>query len=329
MIEELLPNIYKVEIPLPGSPLKEINSYVIRDSSRSLIIDTGLNRKECMDAMQAGLHKLGVSLRETDFFITHLHADHFALTSRLVTATSNVYLNRPDAEWHAQLPHGSIWDAMMAQARIHGFPEGELQSALRNHPGYRYGARLAMPLSIVEQGDTIEVGTYGFRCVATPGHTRGHMCLYEPSKKVLFSGDHILGDITPNIQSWFDEWNPLGAYLHNLDKISEMDVELVLPGHRSVVTNCKERIQELKHHHRKRAEEVLTILEKGSSSAYQVASQMTWDIVCESWDLFPPSQKWFATGEAIAHLQYLEEKHHVFREQAEGKVSYSLSPRGS
>ena len=327
MIEEILPNIYKVEIPLPGSPLKEINSYVIRNSSRSLIIDTGLNRKECMDAMRTGLHKLGVKLRETDFFITHLHADHFALTSRLATATSSVYLNRPDAERHGRLSHGSIWDDMVARARIHGFPEGELQSALRNHPGYRYGARLDMPLSIVKEGDTIEIGTYGFRCVATPGHTRGHMCLFEPNKKILFSGDHILGDITPNIQSWFDEWNPLREYLFNLDKIREMDVELVLPGHRSILTNCKERIQELKHHHRKRAEEVLSILEKVSKSAFQVASQMSWDIICESWDMFPASQKWFATGEAIAHLKYLEEKHQVFREQVGGKVSYSLFPR--
>jgi glyoxylase-like metal-dependent hydrolase (beta-lactamase superfamily II) len=79
MIEEIIPHIYKTEIPLPGNPLKSINSYVIRDSERSLIIDTGLSRKECMDAMQAALGELGVNLRNTDFFITHLHADHFAL----------------------------------------------------------------------------------------------------------------------------------------------------------------------------------------------------------------------------------------------------------
>jgi len=326
MIEELLPNIYKVEIPLPGSPLKEVNSYVIRDSTHSLIIDTGLNRKECMDAMQAGLHKLGVKLGETDFFITHLHADHFALTPRLVTPTSRVYLSRPEAERHARLSNGSNWDDMAAQARLHGFPEGELESALQNHPGYRYGARLDMPLSVVEQGDTIEIGTYGFRCVATPGHTKGHMCLFEPNEKMLFSGDHILGDITPNIQAWFDEWNPLSEYLFNLDKVCEMDVELALPGHRSIITNCKKRIQELKHHHRKRAEEVLSILERGSKSAFQVASQMSWDIVCESWEVFPVAQKWFATGEAIAHLKYLEEQQQVFREQVGGKVTYSLFP---
>lgn len=321
MIKEVLPNIYKIEIPLPGNPLKTINSYVIRDSARSLIIDTGLNRKECMNAMQTGLRELGVKLRNTDFFITHLHADHFALVSRLATDTSLVYFNQPDAERHAR---GGAWDGMAAQARSHGFPERELQSALRNHPGFRYGSRLDMSLTILKQGDTVEIGEYGFICVETPGHTRGHMCLFEPDRKILFSGDHILGDITPNIQSWSDEWNPLREYLFSLDKVYEMDVEVVLPGHRSIFRNCRERIQELKSHHRKRAGEVLSILEKGGRNAFQVASQMSWDIISESWDLFPVSQKWFATGEAIAHLKYLEERSLVFKELVEEKIIYSL-----
>ncbi len=323
MIKEILPNIYKMEIPLPGNPLKAVNSYVIMDSARSLIIDTGLNRKECMDAMQAGLHELGVKLRDTDFFITHLHADHFALVSSLVTKTSRVYLNQPDAEWHAR---GGVRDKMVAQARVHGFPERELQSALWNHPGFRYGARLDMPLSIVNQGDTLEIGDYRFLCIETPGHTRGHMCLFEPNKRILFSGDHILGDITPNIQSWSDDWNPLREYLLSLEKIYEMDVEVVLPGHRSIFKNYRERIQELKCHHSKRAGEVLSILQKGDKNAFQVASHMSWDIICESWDLFPVTQKWFATGEAIAHLIYLEGKNLIYRTRVEGKVIYSLDP---
>jgi len=322
MIKEILPNIFKIEIPLPGNPLKAINSYVIRDSPRSLIIDTGLNRKECMDVMQAGLGELGVQLKDTDFFITHLHADHFALVSRLATDTSHVHLNQPDAERHAR---PGVWDEMVAQARVHGFPERELQSAIRDHPGFRYGSRLDMPLSIVRQDDTIEIGEYRFICIETPGHTRGHMCLFEPTNKILFSGDHILGDITPNIQSWSDDWNPLREYLLSLDKVYELDVEVVLPGHRSIFKNYRERIRELQRHHSTRAEEVLSILQKGSKNAFQVASQMSWDIICESWDLFPVAQKWFATGEAIAHLIYLESKNLVSRDQVKGRAIYSLA----
>jgi len=75
-----------------------------------------------------------------------------------------------------------------------------------------------------------------------------------------------------------------------------------------VFKNHGERIDELKEHHLVRAEEVLSILNKESKDAFQVASEMTWDIDCDSWDQFPLAQKWFATGEAIAHLRYLEEE---------------------
>jgi len=123
---------------------------------------------------------------------------------------------------------------------------------------------------------------------------------------------------------WSDDENPLKEYLTSLDKVYNLDVKLVLPGHRSAFNNYRERIQELKRHHQTRANEVLSILQKGSKNAFQVASQMSWDLTYKSWDLFPVPQKWFATGEAIAHLKYLEEKGKVRREIQEQKVVFSL-----
>jgi glyoxylase-like metal-dependent hydrolase (beta-lactamase superfamily II) len=151
------------------------------------------------------------------------------------------------------------------------------------------------------------------------------MCLYEPNKKIFVAGDHILNDITPTIQLYSGEWNPLKEYLKSLDKVHELDIELVLPGHRSVFRHCKERIQELKHHHQKRLGEIITILKKGRENAFQVASQMSWDIIYDSWDLFPAFQKWFATGEAISHLKYLEEKGIVRREIQRHNIIFSLN----
>ena len=322
MVEEVLPNIYRIEIPLPGNPLKAVNSYVVKDSARNLIIDTGLNRKECRDAMEAGLAELEVNLKETDFFITHLHADHFALVSTFAGDNATIYFNQPDAD---RLTRGARWDDMIEYAGVNGFPEKELMAALHNHPGYKYGSRFDVPLTILKEDDSIDIEEYRFRCVETPGHTMGHMCLYEPNKKILVSGDHVLGDITPNIQSWADEGNPLQNYLWSLDKVSELDVAVVLPGHRRIFKNCGERIQEIKDHHQNRADEILTILKKGRKNAVQVASEMTWDITWKSWDRFPVSQKWFATGEAIAHLKYLREKGMVIMERLGEKLVYSLN----
>ncbi len=324
MIEEILPNLYKIEIPLPRNPLRAINSYIIKDEGQSLIIDTGMNREECIKVMSAGLKELDIDLKRTDFFITHLHADHLGLVSSLATDTSTIYFNQPDADIIKPIKPSSHWEKSSDFADINGFPEDERKMAIDNHPGRRYSARGHLDFHILKEGDTVSIGDFSFRCIETPGHTMGHMCLYEPNKKLFFSGDHILIDITPNISLWSDDGNPLNEYLSSLDKVYNLDIKLVLPGHRSAFENCKERIEELKHHHQTRADEVLSILKKGTQNAFQVASQMTWDMDYESWELFPPSQKWFAFGEAVAHLKYLEEKGKVQKQKQGQGVIFSV-----
>jgi len=276
-----------------------------------------------MNVMSSGLRELGVDLKKADFFITHLHADHLGLVSNLATDTSRVYFNQADAAFISSVD-ASYWEKQSNYARINGFPEDELQRAIKSHPGYKYSSRRRLDFYILKEGDTISIGDYLFKCIETPGHTKGHMCLYEPNKKLFVSGDHVLIDITPNIQLWSNEANPLNEYLMSLDKVYGLDVEFVLPGHRSTFKQFKERIQELKHHHQIRANEVLSILEKGNKNGFQVASQMTWDIPYEFWEQFPSPQKWFATGETIAHLKYLEQKGKIKREIQEQKVVFSL-----
>ena len=325
MAEEILKNLYKIEIPLPGSPLKALNSYVIRTPKRNLIIDTGWDREECRNAMEAGLRELGVELGKCDFFITHRHTDHLGLVSTLATETSKIYFNQPDADSTEE--SAVRWNDSFKYARMSGLPERELQTVLDGHPGYKYRTKGRLAFTILKESAPLNIGEYSFKCVETPGHTEGHMCLYEPSKKIFICGDHILNDITPNIQLWSDEWNPLKEYLISLDKVSEFDIDLLLPGHRKIFGDCKKRIVELKEHHRRRIDEILSILRNGSKNAFQVASEMSWDIadVYDSFDLFPVAQKWFATGEAIAHLKYIEEKSIIRRKMLKHKIVYSLN----
>ena len=142
---------------------------------------------------------------------------------------------------------------------------------------------------------------------------------------LLIAGDHILIDITPNIQCWSDTQNPLKHYLASLDKVAGLKVDLILPGHRRLIRNQNIRIAELKQHHKNRLNEVLKILKKkGALNAFQVASHMTWDLKVDSWDQFPVAQKWFATGEAISHLRYLEDSGKLFRNDGDELTFYSL-----
>jgi len=241
--------------------------------------------------------------------------------SELATEGSKIYFNQPDA---AIISSAEAGQTHYGRAQLHGFPEDEFQKAVRAHPGRRYSPKGSLVFHILRGGDRVDIGDYHFECIETPGHTPGHMCLYEPKRRIFFSGDHILRDITPNISSWSEEENPLGDYLSSLDKVHDLDVELVLPGHRGPFRDFRERIRELKVHHRVRLSEVLTILQEGKQPAYRIASQMSWDMP-GPWDGFPPSQKWFAVGEAIAHLRYLEEEGKIRREMVGQQMMFAPS----
>ena len=322
MVEEVRDRLYRIEVPLPNSPLKELNSYVIQADDRNLIIDTGFNRSVCFEAMQKGLSALNIDLSQTDFMITHMHADHVGLISRLATKTSTIYFSRIDAR---VFDKDNNWQDMIDYAQINGFPADELMKALQNHPGFKYSPKTIPDFYLIDDGNVIEIGDYRLKCISTPGHTEGHICLYDEDKQILFSGDHILYDITPHIESWAYRINSLKNYMESLDKVYDLPANIVLPGHRNFFTDLKGRIDELKEHHKLRADEVLDVVEAKTKNAYEIAAGMTWDIDCETWEDFPITQKWFATGEAIAHLRYLESEGRIIRNTGPKIVTFSAS----
>jgi glyoxylase-like metal-dependent hydrolase (beta-lactamase superfamily II) len=327
MIEEIIPNLYRAEIPLPKSPLKWLNSYIVKGDDRFLIIDTGFNLEECQNELNASLKKLDVNLNKTDIFVTHLHVDHIGLAGALATDNSKVYLNEKEIRQITaqQSNWESYWQKVLDIYVANGFPIEEASLSMKNHPAHKYGLKRAVPFSPVKNGDIIEIGDFHFQCVATPGHSPGHMCLYEQNKKILVAGDHILFDITPNITYWSEMDDSLNEYLNSLEKVRALDVKIILPGHRRLMHNLHSRIMELQKHHRDRLNEVLTALEDGDKTPLQISSCITWDIVCKSWEEFPPAQKWFAFGETLAHIKFLENKNKIRSYKQNDKISYSLA----
>jgi glyoxylase-like metal-dependent hydrolase (beta-lactamase superfamily II) len=274
--------------------------------------------------MMSYLDELDVDLARTDFFITHFHADHLGLASTLVRESSKVYFSFNEASFlthEVQIGHIQA----MSQAYIqHGFPAEELERAWRSHPGYKYSSKKMVDFTPIKEGETITIGAYSFKGINTPGHTPGHMCLYDSKKKIFVSGDHILFDITPNITMWLHLDDSLRHYLASLEKVSTLDVDLVLPGHRSLWHEHKPRIAELQEHHKNRLSEAMAALEDGGKNAWQVAPYISWDIDCKSWNEFPPQQKWFAIGETMSHLRYLETSGMIRGELKNDTILYSL-----
>lgn len=317
MLTKVAENVYKKTVPLPNNPLREINAYLIT-GEKNLLIDTGFNRPECEEALQSAFRELGIE--KTDVFITHLHSDHCGLIGRFDKGT--LYAGETDGEL-INFEAGNLYWRMLDDLFIkYGFPKADFGRNTDIHPGRKYCHDVRVDFTYVKEGDVLHYGGYHLQAVATPGHTPGHMCLYDAEKKILFCGDHILGTITPNICIELCTENPLGEYLESLKKVRELDVRLLLTAHGTPVEDMYARIEELLRHHEERLEEVLRILGGEWKTAYTVAQDMTWEIDCKNWDEFPAPQKWFATGEAVSHLQYLYALGRVRREEQNGIYRY-------
>ena len=289
---------------MPDNPLKHLNFYIIKGAEKSMIIDTGFNRPECEAALQSAFDELGIE--DTDLFITHLHSDHCGLVPKFATKNSTIYASETDGEL-INFEVGNLYWRILDDLFIkYGFPKADFGRNTDIHPGRKYCHESRVDFTYVEEGDVLEYGGYKLKAILAPGHTPGLMCLYDEEKKVLFCGDLILGTITPNICIEIGVENPLQDYLDSLKKIDKRDVDLLLK------------------HHEDRLAEVVTILGDSWKTAYTVAADMTWEIDCKNWDEFPGPQKWFATGEAISHLQYLFHSGKVLREEQDGIYYYKV-----
>ena len=322
MVDEVWPGIFRMEVPLPGSPLKAMNSYLILGADRSLLIDTGMRRRECFEAIEAGLSGLGVPMERVDFFITHFHPDHIGLVPQLVREGAQVYLSRLDA---AVIRDPDEWTRLAGEALLNGLAEDDVRDIMAEFPGRERPSVSALGFAFLRDGDHLSCGPYVLRCIETPGHTPGHLCLYEERARILFSGDHVLGGITPFVSGWLYEGDALGEYLDSLDKVNDYKTDWVFPGHRAPFRALGRRISQIKRHHEARTDEVLAILANGRQTALEVASCMTWGIRSSSWETTPSLQKWFAGGEALAHLEYLRGRGRVGREVREGRALFRLA----
>ncbi|WP_028829372.1 MBL fold metallo-hydrolase [Proteocatella sphenisci] len=331
MVEKIYdkPEIYRVIVPLPENPLRNLNSYLIKSDKRNLVIDTGFNRDECYSAMIEAFEELEIKISETDFFITHLHGDHCGIVGRLAGDQSKIFMGETDYKYLIGDIEGVSWDNMEIIYEHEGFPSDVSERLSSTNQARKYMPDRIFKALTMSDGDIIKLGNYEFRCILTPGHTPGHMCLYLENEKLLFSGDHVLFDITPNITSWQGVEDSLEDYMKSLEMIKNLDVNITFAGHRESRGKLSDRVDEILEHHRIRLEDTIKILKDLDRplNAYEITQRMKWNLRGISWQEFPDNQKWFAMGETMSHIDYLVKRDVISKkyDKDSGIYLYSLS----
>ena len=324
MAEQIGRGLWRLDIPLVGSPLKNLNSYLLAGGERSLLIDTGFHQDACLEAMERQLSEIGAERAHMDIFLTHLHSDHAGLAVLLLRGDGRILISGRDADGLAACQTEDYWRRMYASYAENGFPENELEILWDTNSAKTAGPREWDGTCVrLADGDKLCYGSHTMRCILTPGHTPGHMCLYDPTAQRLFSGDHILFHITPNICRWTTMPDALGSYLESLAKVRDLPVDELLPAHRSETGELRQRVDELLAHHARRLSHTLAaVREHPGLNACEIAGRTPWRIRSRSWESFPPMQRFFAVGETLAHLDYLAIRGKVESISSQGRIVY-------
>lgn len=304
------PDIYKIFVPLPDNPLQNLNCFVVKSNKGNLIIDTGFNRKECEDALRKGLEELDIDINDSALYLTHLHSDHVGLAATIMPENAKIYMGRVDYDYLMTSIKGNHWNDTDDFFRQHGFPEDKIIELHTKNPARAFQVAGIFDAVRLEDGEKFKVGDYEFTCICVPGHTPGNTCLYYEKDNLMFLGDHVLFDITPNITAWFGVKDSLSNYIESLKKVRRFKMDTAFPAHRNTKgINVYDRIDQLLKHHEERLEDTKKVVKMiPNSTAYEIAAYMKWSMRGKNWDEFPISQRWFAVGETIAHLDYLMAK---------------------
>ncbi len=326
MIYEIDRNIYRIVVPLDGSPLGTLNAYYFRGPEEEYLMDTGFNTPACEAALRESLTRLAYRPERLNIINTHLHLDHTGLDHWFAGDGRHIYLSGVDLS--RILRHYKNDGYKRGERdRREGADDATFEAMLRFGPEKDSAGRLIFDEEKyvgLSDGETLDLGICKLQTVLVPGHTPGNAMFYIPEKKIMFTGDHVLFDITPNITFWPEYDNALQHYLDSLAASRRFDVALALPGHRSP-GDYHARIDRILLHHVHRLDEVVRIVgETPGLTAYEIARRMRWRIHLDEDGNFPPAQMWFAAGECMSHLDKLVADGRVRRIEGEPYVTYTL-----
>jgi len=298
----------QVWIPIPA--LGHVNSYLFH-AEDPLIIDPGMLSGRSILDLARSLAKRGYKLSDIGrVVLTHFHVDHATGSVIMGFEGAEIYAGWRDA-WYLNREFKEYVEAAITLFRQHGAPKSEVELMVKSHPGirlgYAYEALRELGVKPLREGDLVKLGRGFLRVVETPGHSPGSIILVDDREKVAFVGDTILPGITPHVTLHDPDSDPLGDYLSSLRRIAEMELCVAYPGHRDPIVNPAKRALELIRHHEERLREILEVLKhEGPLTAYEVAKRIRWRVRYDSWEEYPPPEKFFALGETLAHLRRLE-----------------------
>src|SRR5437588_1363969 len=310
LLTEVAPGVHELRLPIPFED-GHVNCFLLPDGADVDLVDCGMNAPESLELLRRAMREVagsGATLRR--LLVTHIHPDHYGAAGVLTHDWgAQLYLHR--LEIPLVHPRYLELDALLAEVHryllANGVPEAQaedMQNASRSFARSVTTAPVAIPL---DGAETLELGRRRLRVEWTPGHSPGHVCLFDPADRLLFAGDELLPEDTPNIGLHPQSTpNPLADFLQSLERLASLAPALVLPAHGRPFQTAAERVRWLQDFHERRKARILEILGADTVTAWDVALGL-WGHREHHWE------QRLALQEALAHLQTMAEEDQLLK----------------
>ena len=300
-----LNNIHRIRLPVPFF-VSHIYVHLIEnyETSSLILIDCGPSTDKAFITLKNYIQSIGYSMDDLETcIVTHSHYEHYGMLERVKQNCEIKVLTHPAMLDFASIDVNEVLSLVYELFITNGMPKVSIEEFLKLYKRILEENPIPLIDEVIHHSAFISKNPE-WQIIWTPGHAGDHLCIYNESKKVMFTGDHVISKVTPQIGLTYvaQSENPMKMYQQSLKELLNYDIEISYPGHNRPIENTHERITEILKHHESRESWILKTLNSKKLTAFEIGSQIFGD---------KPStigHYIISCTETIAHLKFLEVK---------------------
>jgi glyoxylase-like metal-dependent hydrolase (beta-lactamase superfamily II) len=300
--ERVLPGVWRLRLPLPWPGVPHGNAWALAAGDGIVLVDTGYHEPGSMAHLERALDMVGLRLEHVRLLVcTHAHSDHYGQAATIIERAGCELWMHPNHEHmtRAATDPDAALERRLEIAAQSGVPLEAVEAYREARKGESYGiAGLVEPARHLLDGVEIETDLGAWRVYETPGHAPSHVCFFQPERRLLISGDHLLGRVSLYYDYGYTP-DPAGEFLRSLDVVEDLDARLCLAGHGRTFTDVAGHIHANRALVAERVQKVLDAIGVEPLTAFEILPHVYGEAVSAA------TANWWLS-ETLCYLRHLE-----------------------
>ncbi|WP_214370563.1 MBL fold metallo-hydrolase [Pseudonocardia sp. H11422] len=310
---EVAIGVYRLALPLGIHGVPTVSAYLLAGDGADTLVDCGIAAAaveggdpgpDGTAALSAALAACGSSLERIErIVVTHAHIDHFGLAGEVVRRSGGeLWMHaRTELDLAKYDEPDEAVDRRTLMLADHGLYGEELTETSEGLLDWMpVMPSIGRPSTRLAGGERFTAGGQAWEVVHTPGHSPGHICLWNAAQRLLCSGDHLLQIVSPPVtfERGF-ETDPMRSYLDSLDRVRALEPGLVLPGHGNPFPDGARRAEAISQGKRRRLQQIRELVEAREHTVTELTTELFRSALTGP-------QRHFAMAEILAYLAFHE-----------------------